>query len=234
MSGEEVAVPQAEIPAVGDAPPLGEPMDLMTALQLVLRKSLAHGGLSRGLHEGAKVIEKHAAQLCVLADDCNQPDYIKLVKALCADHNVNLLTVPSAKTLGEWAGLCKIDSEGKARKVVGCSCVVVKDFGEDSEALNVVQQHRCQAFTRNGMLNVRVTVLDFRALLSKLKSWNSQLKPYKFNVWRDTTGGVGLEVGCRILSYPAKTPVQSLREYFVLFDYIQLVKALSADSSFTM
>lgn len=39
------------------------------------------------------------------------------------------------------AQLCKIDSEGKARKVVGCSCVVVKDFGEDTEALNVIQQH---------------------------------------------------------------------------------------------
>ncbi|KAF2321508.1 hypothetical protein GH714_000182 [Hevea brasiliensis] len=123
------------------AQPLGEAMDLMTALQLVLRKSLAHGGLVRGLHEGAKVIEKHAAQLCVLAEDCNQPDYIKLVKGLCADHGVGLLTVPSAKTLGEWVGLCKIDSEGKARKVVGCSCAVVQDYGEESEGLNVVQQH---------------------------------------------------------------------------------------------
>jgi small subunit ribosomal protein S12e len=103
---EEGAVPQNETPAVADAPaPLGEPMDLMTALQLVLRKSLAHGGLSRGLHEGAKMIEKHTAQLCVLAEDCNQPDYVKLVKALCADHKVNLLSVPSAKTLGEWAGV---------------------------------------------------------------------------------------------------------------------------------
>ncbi|KAJ6428282.1 hypothetical protein OIU84_023662 [Salix udensis] len=91
--------------------------------------------------QGAKVIEKHAAQLCVLAEDCNQPDYIKLVKALCADHGVGLLTVPSAKTLGEWAGLCKIDSEGNARKVVGCSCVVVKDYGETSEGYNVVQEH---------------------------------------------------------------------------------------------
>ncbi|KAF3973869.1 hypothetical protein CMV_002736 [Castanea mollissima] len=137
MSGEEVAVP-AEAPA---AAPLGEAMDIMTALQVVLRKSLAHGGLARGLHEGAKVIEKHAAQLCVLAEDCNQPDYVKLVKGLCADHNVSLMTVPSAKTLGEWAGLCKIDSEGKARKVVGCSCVVVKDFGEVHEALHIVQEH---------------------------------------------------------------------------------------------
>ncbi|KAL5574473.1 hypothetical protein UlMin_017817 [Ulmus minor] len=138
MSGDEAPAP---VVAEAAAPALGEPMDIMTALQLVLRKSLAHNGLARGLHEGAKVIEKHAAQLCVLAEDCDQPDYVKLVKALCADHNVNMMTVPSAKTLGEWAGLCKIDSEGKARKVVGCSCVVVKDFGEDHEALHVVQQH---------------------------------------------------------------------------------------------
>lgn len=100
---EEAAVP-VETPVV--AP--GEPMDLMTALQLVLRKSLAHGGLTRGLHEGAKVIEKHAAQLCVLAEDCDQPDYVKLVKALCADHNVKLITAPSAKTLGEWAGVSRL------------------------------------------------------------------------------------------------------------------------------
>lgn len=96
-----VAVPAVETPA----PALGEPMDIMTALQLVLRKSKAHGGLARGLHEGAKVIEKHAAQLCVLAEDCDQPDYVKLVKGLCADHNVSLITVPNAKTLGEWAGV---------------------------------------------------------------------------------------------------------------------------------
>ena len=136
MSGDEAVVVEA-----AGAPPLGETLDLMTALQLVLRKSLAHGGLVRGLHEGAKVIEKHAAQLCVLAEDCNQPDYIKLVKALCADHNVSLISVPSAKTLGEWAGLCKIDSEGKARKVVGCSCVVVKDYGEETPGLHIVQEH---------------------------------------------------------------------------------------------
>ena len=134
--GVEVADVLAEKPAA-----LGETMDILTALQLVLKKSLAHDGLARGLHEGAKVIEKHAAQLCLLAEDCNQPDYTKLVQALCADHNVNLITVPSAKTLGEWAGLCKIDSEGKARKVVGCSCVVVKDYGEETEGLNVIQEY---------------------------------------------------------------------------------------------
>ncbi|CAM8938712.1 unnamed protein product [Rhodiola kirilowii] len=138
MSGDE----DTPVPVVVEAAPaLGEPMDIMTALQLVLKKSLASGGLARGLHEGAKVIEKHAAQLCVLAEDCDQPDYVKLIKALCADHDVKLITVPSAKTLGEWAGLCKIDSEGNARKVVGCSCIVVKDYGEPSEGLHIVQEY---------------------------------------------------------------------------------------------
>ncbi|XP_025800612.1 40S ribosomal protein S12-like isoform X3 [Panicum hallii] len=132
-----------ESPAAVEAPTpvLGEPMDLMTALQLVMKKSSAHDGLVKGLREAAKAIEKHSAQLCVLAEDCDQPDYVKLVKALCGEHNVHLVTVPSAKTLGEWAGLCKIDSEGKARKVVGCSCVVVKDYGEESEGLNIVQEY---------------------------------------------------------------------------------------------
>ncbi|KAJ6808284.1 frataxin, mitochondrial [Iris pallida] len=37
--------------------------------------------------------------------------------------------------------LCKIDSEGKARKVVGCVCVVVKDYGEESEGLHIVQEY---------------------------------------------------------------------------------------------
>ena len=38
--------------------------------------------------------------------------------------------------LGEWAGLCKIDSEGNPRKVVGASCVAITDFGEEGRAYN--------------------------------------------------------------------------------------------------
>lgn len=34
--------------------------------------------------------------------------------------------VDDNKKLGEWVGLCQIDRDGKPRKVVGCSCVVVK------------------------------------------------------------------------------------------------------------
>ncbi|CAI5520751.1 unnamed protein product [Closterium sp. Naga37s-1] len=140
--GDEPVAIEAEVAAVEavvEAP--AEAMDTMTALQRVLKKALAHDGLARGLHESAKALEKSSAQLCVLAQDCDQEDYKKLVQALCHEHNINLIQVPSAKTLGEWAGLCKLDSEGKARKVVGCACVVVKDYGEETEALNVLNEY---------------------------------------------------------------------------------------------
>merc|ERR1712216_806389 len=115
-----------------------ETMDIMTALQLVLKNALCHDGLSRGLHEAAKSLDNRSGQLCVLAANCNEPAYTKLVEALCAEHSIHLIKVPDSKQLGEWAGLFKIDAEGKARKVVGCSCVAVTNFGEESEALNVL------------------------------------------------------------------------------------------------
>jgi small subunit ribosomal protein S12e len=82
-----------------------EPMDINTAVQMVLKKALAHDGLSRGLHEATRAIERGEAQLCILADDCNSPDYKKLIEALCAEHNVNLISVPENKQLGQMAGV---------------------------------------------------------------------------------------------------------------------------------
>ena len=73
-----------------------------------------------------QAVESRSAQLAVMAQDCDQPDYSKLVQALCSEANVSLITVPASKTLGEWCGLCKLDAEGLARKVVGCSFVVIK------------------------------------------------------------------------------------------------------------
>lgn len=93
----------AETEAAAPAP--GEPMDVNSAVKLVLKKALAHDGLCRGLRETTRAIEKDAAQLCILAEDCDQPDYKKLVEALCAEKQVHLLSVPEAKQLGQWAGV---------------------------------------------------------------------------------------------------------------------------------
>lgn len=133
---------EEETPAAAPAAPApGEPLDLNGALALVLKKALAHDGLSRGLHEVVRSLEKGQAQLVVLAEDCNQPDYKKLVEALSAEQNASLLSVKEAKQLGTWAGLCKLDAEGEPRKVVSCAAVAVTDYGEETEGYSVLQDY---------------------------------------------------------------------------------------------
>ncbi|XP_059838409.1 40S ribosomal protein S12 isoform X1 [Hypanus sabinus] len=119
----------------------GGVMDVNTALQEVLKTAYIHDGLCCGLREAAKVLDKRQAHLCVLASNCDEAQYVKLVEALCAEHQINLIKVDDNKKLGEWVGLCKIDREGKPRKVVGCSCVVVKDYGKDSQAKDVIDNY---------------------------------------------------------------------------------------------
>ncbi|UZJ51709.1 hypothetical protein CBS101457_001029 [Exobasidium rhododendri] len=116
-------------------------MSIEEALQEVLKKALIHDGLARGLRECAKALDRRQAHLCVLVETCSEQEYIKLIEALCTEHKIDLLKVSDPKTLGTWAGLCKIDREGNPRKVVGCSCVVVRDYGEESEGLNVLLSH---------------------------------------------------------------------------------------------
>lgn len=60
-------------------------------------------------------------QVVFLAEGCNEPTYKKLVQGLCLEKNVPLVDVPDNKTLGEWAGLCKIDKDGNPRKVATTS-----------------------------------------------------------------------------------------------------------------
>jgi len=69
-------------------------MDLNTAIQEVLKTALIHDGLARGLHECAKALDKRQAHICILANNCDEPMYVKLVEALCAEHGINLLKVP--------------------------------------------------------------------------------------------------------------------------------------------
>ncbi|CAO3690714.1 hypothetical protein G6F70_000901 [Rhizopus microsporus] len=136
MSDHEEVIDSQEVEVAVEA--TSGQMSVEDALQEVLRRALVHDGLARGLKEAVKALDRRQAHLAVLVESCTESEYIKLVEALCAEHNINLIKVADAKKLGEWAGLCKIDREGNARKVVGCSCVAVTDFGEESEAMNVL------------------------------------------------------------------------------------------------
>ncbi|ELW62643.1 40S ribosomal protein S12 [Tupaia chinensis] len=119
----------------------GGVMDINTALQQVLKTALIHDGLTREICETAKALDKRQAHLRVLASSCDELMYVNLVEALCAKHQINLIKVDDNKRLGEWVGLCKIDREGKPHKVVGYSCVVVKDYGKESQAKGVIEEY---------------------------------------------------------------------------------------------
>ncbi|KPI37179.1 40S ribosomal protein S12 [Cyphellophora attinorum] len=139
--GEEPTspVPAAdEVEIAGDAAASGGSMSVLDALKGVLKIALIHDGLARGLREASKALDRRQAHMCVLNEACEEEAYKKLVIALCSEHKIPLIKVPDGKQLGEWAGLCVLDREGNARKVVNCSCVVVKDWGEESQERSVL------------------------------------------------------------------------------------------------
>jgi len=141
MSDVEGDAPESAAPVAAPSLAPGEKMDINTAIQEVLKAALIQDGLARGLHESAKALDKRHALLCVMAEDCDEPMYKKLVLGLCQEHQIPMIKVDSNKKLGEWSGLCKLDPEGNPRKVVRCSSVVVRDWGKETSAHEVVQEY---------------------------------------------------------------------------------------------
>merc|ERR1711991_582031 len=119
------------------------PLNIVTALQIALKKSLIYDGLARGLREAVRALDKREAYLCVLASNCDEASYVSLVEALCLEHGVDLIKVESNKEL---------DEEGVARKVCACSCVVIKNWGVESEArdfiINLPSERRVRSARR--------------------------------------------------------------------------------------
>uniref|UniRef100_A0A8C6AT16 40S ribosomal protein S12 n=1 Tax=Monodon monoceros TaxID=40151 RepID=A0A8C6AT16_MONMO len=107
----------------------GSVMDVNPALQEVLKTNLIHDGLARGICEAAKALDKRQAHLCVLASNCDEPMYVKLVEVLCAEHQINLIKVDDNKKLGGWVGLCKTEREGKP----GC--------GKEAQAKDAIEEY---------------------------------------------------------------------------------------------
>ncbi|XP_070445893.1 small ribosomal subunit protein eS12-like [Equus przewalskii] len=116
-------------------------MDVNGTFQEELKTALIHDGLPHRIREAAKALDKRQAHLCVLASNCDEPVYVKSVEVLCAQHQISLIKVDDNKKLGEWAGLCKTDRGGMPQKVAGCSCVVAKDYGKESQAKDVIEEY---------------------------------------------------------------------------------------------
>jgi len=112
--------------------------NLMDSLKVVLKKALIHDGLVRGLRECAKALDRKEAHLCIMAGDCDDAAYKKLIHALCKTYNVSLLEVPTRVELGDWSGLFKLDDEDNHRFIVKTSCVVIRNYGETSPELDTL------------------------------------------------------------------------------------------------
>ena len=143
-------------------------MDVNTALQEVLKTALIHDGIPAcGIHEAAKALDKHQAHPRVLVSNCDEPTYVKLVEALCDEHQISFIEVDklhlssrlaggegrspgegkllkacfqASRNSGNGSASVKL-TEGKPRQVVGCSCVVVKDYGKESQAKDVIEEY---------------------------------------------------------------------------------------------
>ena len=83
----------AEGDDVPSAAPVAGSMDINTAIQEVLKQALIADGLARGVREAAKALDKRQALLCILAENCDEPMYKKLITALCMEHGIPLIKV---------------------------------------------------------------------------------------------------------------------------------------------
>jgi ribosomal protein L7Ae-like RNA K-turn-binding protein len=83
-----------EIPAV----------DFETALKRIIQTSSADSLLAKGIHEVAKSLEskdeKVRAKFVILAKNCTEANYVKIVKGLAAQNKVSvgLLRCPSTRS----------------------------------------------------------------------------------------------------------------------------------------
>lgn len=56
----------------------------MTAVREVLKNALHHEGLQRGLRLAVKALDRNVAQLCFLAEDCDESSYTRLIEVSLA------------------------------------------------------------------------------------------------------------------------------------------------------
>lgn len=74
------------------------------AIKLVIKKSLANDGLVKGLNEVVKTLDRKEALLCVLAGNCEDAKYKKLVTTMCKTNSIPIIEVETREELGEWLG----------------------------------------------------------------------------------------------------------------------------------
>ena len=90
-----------------------------------------------------------------------------------------VVQIEDKEELGEWVGLCKIDKEGKPRKVVKCSCAVVKvSYGSFSPCLSYYFPLFLSSFILSPFLSPLLSPLSLSLSLSHY--YTHKLSPFVF------------------------------------------------------
>ncbi|KAL0208675.1 hypothetical protein P9112_011262 [Eukaryota sp. TZLM1-RC] len=117
-------------------------MDNVTAIRETIKSARIVDGLLAGVRVCVKALDTEKALMCVLAEDADHAEYVKLVEALCREKNIPIFRDCTREQLGEFCGLYKLDVDGNPRNIVKTSvCVVTKVFG-DSEHFNFLVQQQ--------------------------------------------------------------------------------------------
>ena len=77
---------------------------------------------------------------CILAQDCDNAEITKLVKALCAEGNVSLIQADEVRSSLSGAVFA---SSTRMNRQEGCKCAVavIIDYGTDSNAMSIVEKY---------------------------------------------------------------------------------------------
>lgn len=112
-----------------------EAVDYDTALKRIIQTCNSDSLLAKGLHEVCKAIEnkdeKLKAKYVILAKNCTEANYVKLVKGLASRNKVQVVEIEEGETLGEYLGICKYDKNKNVTKKRKCSSVAIREFSHD-------------------------------------------------------------------------------------------------------
>ena len=139
MSDQEDNVP-APAAAAPQEEVKEEPLNINSALALVIKKAKLHDQVLHGLNEVVKSIDRKKALLIVLADDCQEAKYKKLVETFAKQNEIPVLT-SKRQIMAEMVGYHKVDTEGKPRKMKNVSSIAILDWVEDNKATRFVLDH---------------------------------------------------------------------------------------------
>eukprot|EP01057_Protomagalhaensia_wolfi_P001249 Protomagalhaensia_wolfi_Nauph_80__1248@NODE_1736_length_1371_cov_205_636637_g1351_i0_p2_GENE_NODE_1736_length_1371_cov_205_636637_g1351_i0NODE_1736_length_1371_cov_205_636637_g1351_i0_p2_ORF_typecomplete_len152_score43_03Ribosomal_L7Ae/PF01248_26/2_4e13RNase_P_pop3/PF08228_11/0_014_NODE_1736_length_1371_cov_205_636637_g1351_i08021257 len=115
--------------------------NLEDAIEKALKVASIDSGVKIGCSQVMRAMEAERAHCVFLATNIEEESIVRAVTLLAKAKKVPVIQVPDSKELGRWAGLCKIDREGQARKIVPASCVAITNYSMASPAFEYLQKH---------------------------------------------------------------------------------------------